>query len=129
MLNPTETFNEYERIVNLKKETVDELNKKLTELTKAKLKYTNEYNQRLIKVDFNTVLNGRVTDATKKAYLDNKLSKELDDYKTLETECDTLKNTIKCYDDKLNMLSRLSEYAISLNFTNCVEFSNDYKRK
>ena len=106
----TENIKALEKIINIKEKTVNELNKKLKEYTTAKNKYAVSYNRLLITTNFSEVLDGRATDASKKAYIDDGLHEELKSKNSLDSECECLKNTIRVLDDKIRLYSQAIEY-------------------
>lgn len=106
----TENIKELEKIIDLKEKKMEELNKRLTDFTKAKIEYNESYNNNLVVTDFNDVIDGRVTDASKKAYIENSLKEELSKKKLLENDCECLMNIIKVLDDKVKLYSYAIEY-------------------
>ena len=103
-----ENIKELQEIIKLKNTTMRELNLKLFDFTKASIEYNNAYNEKLTTLEFDTLIKGRVTDASKKAYIENILKEKLASKKELEVKCEQLKNQIKVLDDRI----RLYEYAI-----------------
>ena len=114
MLDFENTYEKLDETITLKEKTITELNTKLGEFIEAKLDYTTKYNNKLITLDFNTLIDGRVTDAGKKACIDDALQTELREYKTLENDCEILKNTIKLCDDKISVYKRGLDYALDI---------------
>lgn len=103
-----ENIKELQKVIELKETKTKELNTKLYDLTKASILYNDAYNEKLTTLDFDDLIKGRVTDASKKAYIENILKEKLASKKEAEVECDKLKNQIKVLDDRI----RLYEYAI-----------------
>ena len=106
----SKNIKELEKIINSKAKNTEELNKKLTEFTQAKIEYNESYNKKLVETDFNEVIDGRVTDAGKKAYIENSLQEKLSLKKKLENDCECLKNNIKVDDDLIRLYSYAIEY-------------------